>query len=108
MAQFGGNPPYVEQSANVALALQLALVQDNAGVVTIAPARSAGWNASGSVAITGNGKVDVQVENGAPVTVAIEAGSDQVIRVKVSVNTAWVSSTPPTWRLRARSRPSSR
>ena len=81
MAQFSGNPPYVEQSANVALALQLALVQDNAGVVTVAPAWPAGWNASGSVAITGNSKVDVQVENGAPVTVAVEAGSDQTIRV---------------------------
>lgn len=81
MAQFIGNAPYVEQSANVALALQLALAQDNAGVVTVAPAWPADWNVSGSVAITGNSKVDVQVENGTPVTVAIEAGSDQTIRV---------------------------
>jgi hypothetical protein len=81
MAQFSGNPPYVEQSANVALALQLALVQDDAGVVTVAPAWPAGWNVSGSVAVTGNSKVDVQVENGTPVTVAVEAGSAQTIRV---------------------------
>ena len=81
MAQFIANPPYVEQSANVALALQLSLVQDNAGVVTVAPAWPAGWSASGSVAITGNSKVDVQVENGAPVTVAVEAGSDQTLQV---------------------------
>jgi hypothetical protein len=81
MAQFSGSPPYVEQSANVALALQLALVQDDAGVVTVAPAWPSGWNVSGSVAITRNSKVDVQVEDGAPVTVAVEAGSDQTIRL---------------------------
>lgn len=81
MAHFSGAPPYVEQSANVALALQTALVQDNANVIQVAPAWPAGWNVSGEVAITGQSRVDVQVENGKPVTVAIQAGSDQSIRL---------------------------
>jgi hypothetical protein len=81
MAQFVGSPPYVEQSANVALALQTALVQDNAGVVEVAPAWPQGWDVAGSVAIAGRTRVDVQVEDGTPTTVGIEAGSDQTIQL---------------------------
>jgi hypothetical protein len=81
MAQFVGAPPYVEQSANVALALQTALVQDDAGVVHVAPAWPAGWNVAGAVAIPGRSRVDVQVEGGMVTTVAVEAGSDETIQM---------------------------
>jgi hypothetical protein len=81
MAEFSGAPPYVEQSANVALALQTALAQDNAGVVTVAPAWPQGWDVAGSVSIPGRSRVDVQVENGMTTTVGIEAGSDQAIQL---------------------------
>jgi hypothetical protein len=81
MAQFSGAPPYVEQSANVALALQTALVQDDAGVVRVAPAWPAGWDVAGAVAIPGRSRVDVQVEGGTVTTVAIEAGSDETIQM---------------------------
>jgi hypothetical protein len=74
MAQFVGSPPYVEQSANVALALQTALAQDDGGVVRVAPAWPQGWDVSGSVAIGGRSRVDVQVEGGTVRTVGLEAG----------------------------------
>jgi hypothetical protein len=81
MAQFSGSPPYVEQSANVALALQTALAQEDGGLLRIAPAWPSGWDVAGSVAIGGRSRVDVQVEGGTIRTVALEAGSDQVIRL---------------------------
>ena len=81
MAEFSGAPPYVEQSANVALALQTALVQDDAGVVRVAPAWPAGWDVAGAVAIPGRSRVDVQVEGGTVTTVAVEAGSDETIQM---------------------------
>ncbi|HEX6527771.1 MAG TPA: hypothetical protein VF070_48295 [Streptosporangiaceae bacterium] len=80
MAHFIAGPPYVEQT-NVALALQTALVQDNAGTVEIAPAWPRDWNVAGSVAIVGRSRVDVQATNGTPTTVAIEAGAEQTIQL---------------------------
>jgi hypothetical protein len=70
-----GSRPYVEQPANVALALQLALVQDTGGVLQIAPAWPSGWQASGTVYIYHQSKVDVQVEHGTVTTAVIQAGS---------------------------------
>jgi hypothetical protein len=81
MARFSGSPPYVEQSANVALALQMALAQDNDGVVQVAPAWPQGWDVSGSVAIPGRSRVDIQVEGGTVRTVALEARSDETIQM---------------------------
>lgn len=81
MAQFSGSPPYVEQSANVALALQTALAQDDAGVIHVAPAWPQGWDVSGSVAIPGRSRADVQVEGGTIRTVALEAGSDETVQM---------------------------
>lgn len=81
MARFSGSPPYVEQSANVALALQTALVQDNAGVVQVAPAWPGDWDVSGSVAIPGRSRVDVQVASGQVTTVAVQSGSDETIQL---------------------------
>ena len=81
MAHFIAGPPYVEQSANVALALQTALVQDNDGVVAVAPAWPHDWSVAGSVAIAGRSRVDVQVTDGTPTTVAVEAGTNETIQL---------------------------
>jgi hypothetical protein len=74
--------PYLEQSSGVSYALDQALVQDYDGLLRIAPAWPSGWNVSGTVAIQGNAKVDVQVESGTIETVAIEAGSNQSIDIR--------------------------
>jgi alpha-L-fucosidase 2 len=73
---------YIEQSGVVADALQEAFVQDYDGVVRIAPACPPDWNGAATVFAQHNTKVDVQVINGAPVTVAIEAGFTGTIRVR--------------------------
>ncbi len=73
--------PYIEQAAAVADALQEALVQDYDGLLRIAPALPADWDADGTVFVPG-GKVDVQVRSGTPVTVVIEAASDAAMRVR--------------------------
>jgi hypothetical protein len=73
---------YVEQTGVVADALQEALVQDYDGVIRIAPAIPPAWDFDGSVFVRGNTKVDVQTRNGAVVTVVIEAGMTQSIKVR--------------------------
>jgi alpha-L-fucosidase 2 len=73
---------YIEQSGVVADALQEAFVQDYDGVVRIAPACPPDWNGAASVFVQHNTKVDVQVINGTPVTVAIQAGFMGTIRVR--------------------------
>jgi hypothetical protein len=77
-----GHEPYIEQSSGVATALDEALVQDYDGLLRIAPAWPAGWDVAGTVYVRRGTKVDVQVENGVPVTVAIEAGATQTMRVR--------------------------
>ncbi|MFF7196915.1 hypothetical protein ACFZAM_24825 [Streptomyces sp. NPDC008079] len=77
-----GTEAYIEQASGVATALNEALVQDYDGLLRIAPAWPAGWDAAGTVSVQGNTKVDVQVQNGTPVTVAIQAGSSQTMRVR--------------------------
>lgn len=78
LASFGANykEPYAEQGGVVTTALQDALVQDYDGLLRIAPALPTGWNADATVFIQHRSKVDVQVRDGVPVTVAIEAGAD--------------------------------
>ncbi|WNI18533.1 hypothetical protein [Actinacidiphila sp. ITFR-21] len=77
-----GTEAYIEQASGVATALNEALVQDYDGLLRIAPAWPAGWDASGTVSVQGNTKVDVQVQGGTPVTMAIQAGSSQTMRVR--------------------------
>ncbi|MFC4034844.1 hypothetical protein ACFO3J_25745, partial [Streptomyces polygonati] len=77
-----GTEAYIEQASGVATALNEALVQDYDGTLRIAPAWPAGWDASGTVSVQGNTKVDVQVQGGTPVTVAIQAGSTQTMKVR--------------------------
>lgn len=84
LAAFGSTyaEPYAEQGAVVATALQDALVQDYDGLLRIAPAWPGNWNADGTVYIQNRGKVDVQVRNGVPVTVAIQAGATAPIQLR--------------------------
>jgi hypothetical protein len=55
--------------------LQDALVQDYDGLLTVAPAWPGNWDVDGTVHIQHRGKVDVQIRNGAPVTVAPIGGT---------------------------------
>ncbi|HWG22504.1 glycosyl hydrolase family 95 catalytic domain-containing protein [Actinospica sp.] len=76
------NDPYLEQSATVATALDEALATDYDGTLRFAPAWPSGWDGSGTVAIQGNSKVDVQVEGGILATAAIQAGSTTTMTVR--------------------------
>ena len=85
LADVNGTPgyqPYLENSANVATGVDEALAQDYDGIIRFAPAWPSDWDGSGTVYIQHNDKVDVQVENGALTTAAIEAGSSGVLQVK--------------------------
>lgn len=82
LAHFAGQGFYVEQIGVVAAALQEALVQDDNGVVLIAPAWPKDWDADATVYIRHRTKVDVQVRRGVPVTVAVEAGKSGILRIR--------------------------
>jgi hypothetical protein len=73
---------YVELDGIVATALQEALVQDYDGIIRIAPAVPPGWDFDGSVYVRGNTKVDVQVRQGVPTTIVIEAGESQELKIR--------------------------
>jgi hypothetical protein len=77
-----GYQPYMEQSAGVAAAVDEALAQDYDGIIQFAPAWPTGWDASGTVDIQDNDKVDVQVENGRLVTAAIQAKTSGSLKVE--------------------------
>ncbi|WP_223297235.1 glycosyl hydrolase family 95 catalytic domain-containing protein [Catenulispora acidiphila] len=77
-----GDEPYIEQSSTVATALDEALAQDYDGTLRFAPAWPSGWDVSGTVAIQGGSKVDVQVEGGTLATAAIQAGTTQTMTVR--------------------------
>ena len=77
-----GNEPYIEQTANVAVAVNEALVQDYNGVLRIAPALPAGWDADGTQYIHGGDTVSVQVHGGTIGTVGIKAGSAGSLTVR--------------------------
>jgi hypothetical protein len=84
LAAFGATyaEPYAEQGAVVATAVQDALVQDYDGLLRIAPAWPNNWNAEGTVYIQNRTKVNVQIRDGAPVTVAIQAGATAPIQLR--------------------------
>jgi hypothetical protein len=73
---------YVEQIANVALALQEALVQDYDGVIRIAPAVPPGWDVDGSVSARFKTTVNVQVRNGIPSAVGLNTERRQPIKFR--------------------------
>ncbi|HEY7265137.1 MAG TPA: hypothetical protein VH589_27105 [Trebonia sp.] len=84
LASFGSSypEPYIEQSGVVSTALDDALVNDTGGVLQIAPAWPSGWDADGTVYISHEDKVDVQVSGGTLVTAAVQAGSDTPVTVR--------------------------
>lgn len=73
---------YVEQVGVVADALQEALVQDYDGLIRVAPAIPSGWDFDGSVYVRGRTKVDAQVRNGAVVTLVIEDGTTEPLKIR--------------------------
>ena len=82
LAGFVGPEFYVEQVGVLASALQAALVQDYDGLVRIAPAWPKDWDADGTVYIRHRGKVNVQLRQGKILTVGIEAGSSERMRIR--------------------------
>ncbi len=77
-----GDEPYIEQSSEVATALDEALATDYDGTLRIAPAWPSNWDVAGTVAIQGGSTVDVQVQGGTITTAAIRAGSTQTMTVR--------------------------
>jgi hypothetical protein len=77
-----GNEPYIEQSSNVATALDEALATQYDGVLRIAPAWPSSWDVSGTVYVRNNTKVDVQVQGGTITTAAIVSGAIQSLTVR--------------------------
>ncbi len=73
---------YVEQSAQVALALQEALVQDYDGTIRIAPAVPSAWDVDGSVTVRGGTRVEVQTEKGRAVTVGLEVKAGGPVKLR--------------------------
>ncbi len=76
------NEPYNEQTGIVAATLNEALVQDYDGLVRVAPAWPSTWDVDGTVSIQHNSIVDVQVRNGVPSTVVLEAGATAAFSVR--------------------------
>jgi hypothetical protein len=77
-----GDEPYNEESGIVAATLNESLAQDYDGVLRVAPAWPSGWDASGTVSVQNNSKLDVQMEGGTPVTVVLEAGGNATMQVR--------------------------
>jgi len=82
LAGFMGPEFYVEQDGVLADSLQNALVQDYDGLVRIAPAWPKDWDADGTVFIQHLDKIDVQIREGKLVSIGIEAGSNDKLRVR--------------------------
>lgn len=72
---------YDTWNAVVASTVQDALVQDDHGTVRIAPSVPENWSVTGAVQIPGGHRVDVEVRDGAPTLVGIEAGSQDRLAV---------------------------
>jgi alpha-L-fucosidase 2 len=73
---------YIEQEGVVALALAEALVQDYDGLIRISPSTPLEWDFDGTVWVRDRTGVSVQVRNGVPVAVVIEAGGDETLRIR--------------------------
>jgi hypothetical protein len=85
MASWLGNvssEPFIEEPGVVTTALDEALATDYDGTLRIAPAWPTGWNASGTIYIQDQTKVDVQVEGGVTTTVGIVAGASHSMTIR--------------------------
>jgi alpha-L-fucosidase 2 len=87
MAKWGGDGKefYIEQTGNVALALQETLVQDYDGAIRIAPAIPPGWDFDGTVTVRNQVKVSVQTRNGKPTAVGLETP----LAGPIQINNPW-------------------
>ncbi|HZU55997.1 MAG TPA: hypothetical protein VFA06_09045 [Actinocrinis sp.] len=77
-----GSEPFIEEPGVVTTALDEALVTDYDGTLRIAPAWPSGWDASGTVYLRDQTKVDVQVEGGTTVTVGIVTGATHSMTIR--------------------------
>ena len=78
----GSVEPYIEQAGVAVAAINEALAQHYDGLLRIAPAWPAAWNAAGTVHIQGGSKVNVVVEAGTVVMAVVEAGSTGVLKFR--------------------------
>lgn len=82
LASFVGPEFYSEQIGVVAAALEEALVEDYDGLVRIAPAWPADWDADGIVAVERNSEVRVSMRSGMPVSVVFGGGFSGRVRIR--------------------------
>ncbi|MGI4829179.1 MAG: glycosyl hydrolase family 95 catalytic domain-containing protein [Janthinobacterium lividum] len=82
MAKFEGPEFYVEQIGVVTAALQDALAQDYDGLLRLAPAWPANWNAEAVVALGQGGRVRLQIQTGRLRRAAIDPGRATRLRVR--------------------------
>lgn len=73
---------YMEWNGGVATALNEALVQSHGGLLRIAPAWPAAWDATASQVIEGGHTVDVEMRSGAVQLVGVRAKATEVLRVR--------------------------
>jgi hypothetical protein len=78
----GSSESYIEQAGVVVTAVNEAFVQDFDGLLRIAPAWPMTWDASGTIYIPGQSKVDVEVQSGQVVMAVIEAGSSMMMQIR--------------------------
>lgn len=82
MAKFAGPEFYVEQMGVLTDALQTALVQDYDGLIRIAPAWPKDWDADATVYLQHRSKIHLQIHKGKILTVGIESGANQTMRIR--------------------------
>jgi hypothetical protein len=82
LAEFEDTEFYVEQLGNVALGLQTALADDYNGVVRIAEAWPAGWDADATVFLRHRNKANLRIRSGRVVQLEIEAGSSGTVSIR--------------------------
>lgn len=82
MAKFEGPEFYVEQVGVVTAALQDALAQDDDGLLRLAPAWPAAWNAEAVVALQQGGRVRLQIQASRLHRAAIDPGRATRVRVR--------------------------
>jgi hypothetical protein len=82
LAEFEDTEFYVEQAGNVANALQIALADDYSGIVRIAQAWPANWDADGTVFLRHRNKANLRIRSGRIVQLELEAGSSGTVRIR--------------------------
>ena len=78
----GGSEFYVEQSAILTDALGKALADDYDGLIRIAPAWPASWDADGTVSLRHRNRVTVHMRSGLVAGIELEAGSNGRLKLR--------------------------